>query len=141
LILDARVLRVLAVLAIEPRIGGLCIRGGLGSGKSRALEHAVACLSVLLQRDHRKIFLPRTISLQALASSIDLSASLLTRELVTRAGLVDQAAAGILAIDDLDRFDRRTLAAIKGAVLASESPPICCGTLSSSEGNHGGWRW
>ena len=93
---DLRLALVLA--AVDPRIGGVLLRGDKGSGKTTAARG----LAALLPGDAPFVELPLGATEDRVVGSLDVRAALGTGEYAFRPGLLQAADGGVLYVDEVN---------------------------------------
>ena len=88
----------LVLVAIEPRIGGVLLRGDKGSGKTTAARG----LASLLPGDAAFVELPLGATEDRVVGSLDVRAALGTGEYAFRPGLLQAADGGVLYVDEVN---------------------------------------
>ncbi len=107
------------ILATDPRIGGLILKGALGSGKS-TLMNAFSSWT-------RSIRIPLGSEIEALTGSVDIQLLLSTGEVLKRAGLLFEGDQSVLLVEHLDLFSDE----IQDLILSCGKPVMA--TVSGSE--------
>jgi magnesium chelatase subunit D len=112
--------QALLLLAVDPRLGGVAVAAGVGTGKSVLVRAFARLLSAGADLDAglptRLVELPVGITEDRLLGGIDLEATLARGERIHRSGLLARADGGLLYADGVNLLDDSTINQLLGAL-------------------------
>ncbi len=112
--------QALLLLAVDPRLGGVAVAAGVGTGKSVLVRSFARLLTAGAGLDAglptRLVELPVGITEDRLLGGIDLEATLARGERVHRSGLLARAHGGLLYADGVNLLDDSTINQLLGAL-------------------------
>ena len=94
----------LLLIAIDPGIGGVLIRGEKGTAKSTAAR-ALAALLTAVDAQARLVTLPLNATEEMVAGGLDFSATMARGQRVFQPGVLARAHRGVLYIDEVNLLD------------------------------------
>ncbi|PIE51805.1 hypothetical protein CSA37_00600 [Candidatus Fermentibacteria bacterium] len=107
------------ILAVDPRVGGLLLKGALGSGKTLLMNEFAKWI--------RSVRIPLGSEVEALTGSINIQALLSKGEVLRKTGLLDGDDQAVLLVEHLDLFNDD----IQDLILSCGKPVMA--TVSGSE--------